>query len=322
MTPKIDDALLQAQLHRTLDGTHLALAGRYEGKVRDNYSDGKHRILVATDRLSAFDVVLGTIPWKGQVLNQLSAFWFEQTRAVAPNHLVAVPDPNVTMALECRPLPVEMVVRAYLTGVTDTSIWRRYQAGERRFGDVTLGENLKKNEPLPQVAVTPTTKAERGGHDENVTRDELIRRNAVDAETWARMETLCLALFAVGQAHAQQRGLILVDTKYELGWAPDGSLVFIDEIHTPDSSRYWHADDYEARLSRGEEPRSLDKEYVRRHYASIGYTGHGPPPPIPDDVRIEAARRYIAAYELLTGIDFVPDTQDPIPRIERNLHLA
>jgi phosphoribosylaminoimidazole-succinocarboxamide synthase len=233
-----------------------------------------------------------------------------------------VPDPNVTIARECRPLPVEIIVRAYLTGVTSTSIWKLYEAGQRTFGGLTLPEGLRKNEPLPSLVITPTTKAHDGGHDEPITREELARRGLVDAETFDRIETLALSLFRFGQAEVQRRGLILVDTKYELGFDSEGRLTFIDEIHTPDSSRYWHADDYEARLLAGEEPRSLDKEYVRRYYAGLGYRGEGAPPPMPDEVRLEAARRYIAAFERVTGTTFSPDPHDPIPRIRTNLGLT
>jgi phosphoribosylaminoimidazole-succinocarboxamide synthase len=316
----ITDELLRAQLGRTLAGTHFENFGeRYEGKVRDNYSRGGRRILVATDRLSAFDLVLGTIPFKGQVLNQLAAYWFQETRALAPSHFIDAPDPNVTRAVECRALPVEMVVRAYLTGVTSTSIWRHYEQGVRTFCGHALPDGMKKNQPLERPLVTPTTKAEKGGHDESISRDEVIARGLVDARTFDRLAEMCLGMFAFGQERARTRGLILVDTKYELGLAPDGKIVFIDEIHTPDSSRYWHADDYQARVRAGEEPRGLDKEYVRRHYVAIGYRGEGAPPPIPDDVRVEAARRYIAAYELVTGRSFEPDLEPPVERIRRNL---
>jgi phosphoribosylaminoimidazole-succinocarboxamide synthase len=228
----------------------------------------------------------------------------------------------VTRAVQCRPLPVEMVVRAYLTGVTTTSIWKHYEAGSRRFAGHALPDGLRKNQPLPEPLVTPSTKAEKGAHDETVSRADLIERGLVDGATFDELAALCLRMFAFGQERARARGLILVDTKYELGRAPDGRILFIDEIHTPDSSRYWYASDYTERVQRGEEPRSLDKEYVRRHYAAIGYTGEGTPPPIPEDVRVEAARRYIEAYETVTGRAFVPDTEDPLPRIRRNLGLA
>jgi phosphoribosylaminoimidazole-succinocarboxamide synthase len=291
----ITEAQFRAQLSQTLVGTDLPELGeRYAGKVRDNYSKDGVRTIIVSDRLSAFDVVLGTIPWKGQVLNQLAAHWFEETRHLAPNHVLDVPDPNVLRAVECRPLPVEMVMRSYLTGVTSTSIWKHYEAGARVFCGHRLRDGMKKNQPLERTLLTPSTKAAQGDHDESVSRGQLIERKIIDAQTFDRLAEMCHRMFAFGQKRAAERGLILVDTKYELGVAPDGRCLFIDEIHTPDSSRYWYADDYEARVERGEEPRSLDKEYVRRHFASIGYTGEGPPPPIPDPVRIEAARRYIA----------------------------
>jgi phosphoribosylaminoimidazole-succinocarboxamide synthase len=319
----VSDTILRAQLGKTLDRIDLAgLGAHYHGKVRESYSRGGQRILVVSDRLSAFDVVLGTIPFKGQVLNQLAAHWFVETRHLAPNHLIDVPDPNVTRAIECRPLPVEMVVRAYLTGVTSTSIWKHYEAGSRRYAGHVLPDGMRKNQPLPRPLVTPSTKAEKGAHDETVSRADLIERGLIDGPTFDELEAMCLHMFAFGQAAVRARGLILVDTKYELGRAPDGRIVFIDEVHTPDSSRYWYADDYEQRVSRGEEPRSLDKEYVRRHFAAIGYTGEGVPPPIPDDVRVEAARRYIEAYETVTGRAFVANTEDPLPRIRRNLGLG
>jgi phosphoribosylaminoimidazole-succinocarboxamide synthase len=318
----VPDDVLWAQLARVLDRIDLSGLGEHHaGKVRDSYSRGGQRILVVSDRLSAFDVVLGTIPFKGQVLNQLAAYWFEETKHLAPNHLIDVPDPNVTRAVECRPLAVEMVVRAYLTGVTTTSIWKHYEAGARRYAGHALPDGMRKNQLLPRPLVTPSTKAEKGGHDETVSREQLVERGLVDAKTFDALAAMCLRMFAFGQDRARARGLILVDTKYELGHAPDGRILFIDEIHTPDSSRYWYADDYEARVTRGEEPRSLDKEYVRRHFAAMGYTGEGTPPPIPDDVRVEAARRYIEAYETVTGRAFVADTEDPLPRIRRNLGL-
>jgi phosphoribosylaminoimidazole-succinocarboxamide synthase len=319
----VSDEIIKAQLNRTLDKADLQGLGTfYRGKVRDNYSKEGRRIIVVSDRLSAFDVVLGTIPFKGQVLNQMAAHWFEETKHIAPNHIIDVPDPNVTRAIECQPLPVEMVMRGYLTGVTSTSIWRHYEQGAREFCGHKLPEGMKKNQPLPKALLTPSTKAEHGGHDESVSREELIRRGALDAKTFDELAALCEKMFTFGVARAKERGLILVDTKYELGRAPDGRIVFIDEVHTPDSSRYWHADDYEQRLSKGEEPRSLDKEYVRRHFAGIGYTGEGKPPPIPDDVRVEAAKRYIAAYEQVTGKTFVPNQEEPLQRIRKNLGIG
>ncbi|HEX7843789.1 MAG TPA: phosphoribosylaminoimidazolesuccinocarboxamide synthase [Kofleriaceae bacterium] len=326
-TPDIRDATLRAQLGRTLEGTPFRtirgrVLERYDGKVRDCFIDRARgeRILIITDRLSAFDAVVGTIPFKGQVLNQLAQFWFEHTRAVAPNHMIDVPDPNVMIARECEPLPVELVMRAYLTGVTSTSIWKAYEAGARTFCGHRLPDGMRKNQPLPHPILTPSTKAAKGDHDVSVSRDELLAMGRITPELFDRAAELAAALFTAGQRHAASRGLILADTKYEIGIdrsRPAGDqLVLIDEIHTPDSSRYWYADDYEARLARGEEPRSLDKEYVRRWLASDArWSGDGPPPVMPDDIRVEAARRYIASYEIVTGETFVPDTRDPVPRI-------
>ncbi len=316
----IDDARLHAQLRRTLDGTDALdlhrLGEHSSGKVRESYAQRGVRTLVVTDRISAFDVVLGTIPWKGQVLNQLAAHWFQlAARDGIPTHFIDAPDPNVTRAVQCTPLPVELVMRAYLTGVTSTSIWRHYEQGARVFAGHKLADGMRKNERLPAPLLTPSTKAEHGGHDETVSKDELLARGEIDAATFEEAEALCTRLFALGQAEAARRGLILVDTKYEMGRTPEGKLVFIDEIHTPDSSRYWHAEGYDARLSSSAEQTSLDKEYVRRWLADVGYRGDGPPPPLPDEVRVEAARRYIAAYELVTGSAFAADPSVPGDRI-------
>jgi len=324
------DAKLRAQLGAPLRGTPWTTIGgrrlpRYEGKVRDCYIDRERgeRIIVVTDRLSAFDAVVGLIPSKGQVLNQLAAFWFERTAHLAPNHMIRVPDPNVMIARECEPLAVELVMRAYLTGVTSTSIWKAYERGDRVFCGHRLSDGMRKNQRLPEAILTPSTKAAKGDHDISVSREELLAMGRIDPEVFDRAAALAAALFAEGQRFAATRGLILADTKYEMGLARDGTLTVIDEIHTPDSSRYWYAEDYEERLARGEEPRSLDKEYVRRWLAGEGgWSGDGPPPVLPDEVRLEAARRYIATYQLVTGERFVPDTRDPIPRIAAALGAA
>jgi phosphoribosylaminoimidazole-succinocarboxamide synthase len=326
----VDDKLLRDQLDRTLDKTPWRAIGgralpRYDGKVRDCYIDRERgeRIIVVTDRLSAFDAVVGTIPFKGQVLNQLAQFWFEHTKHIAPNHMLRVPDPNVMVARECEPLPVELVMRAYLTGVTSTSIWKAYEAGARTFCGHALPEGMKKNQPLPRPILTPSTKAAKGDHDVSVSRDELLAMGRIAADVFDRAGELAAALFAAGQAHAAKQGLILADTKYEMGLSRDGSIVVIDEIHTPDSSRYWYAADYEERLARGEEPRSLDKEYVRRWLAGEAkWTGDGPPPVMPPEVRMEAARRYIASYELVTGKPFAADAREPIARIAAALEAT
>jgi len=318
----VSDDIIQAQLGRTLDKTAFSdLGAKYAGKVRDCYTRDSKRTIVVTDRISAFDVVLGTIPFKGQVLNRIAAYWFEATKQVAPNHVLSVPDPQVMVATECKLLPVEFVMRSYLTGVTTTSIWYAYEKGERTFCGHTLPDGMRKNQRLEKAILTPSTKADKGDHDRSVSRDEILAMGALSAEDFDAAATMCAKVFAFGQELAQRRGLILVDTKYEIGRRPDGTLVLIDEIHTPDSSRYWYADDYKARFDRKEEPRSLDKEYVRRSYTERGYRGDGPPPPMPDDVRCEASRRYMSICELVTGQPFVPDTDEPIARIQKNLKL-
>jgi phosphoribosylaminoimidazole-succinocarboxamide synthase len=328
--PEALDTALRQQLRTPLDGTPWTTIGgrrleRYDGKVRDCYIDRERgeRIIVVTDRLSAFDAVVGLIPSKGQVLNQLARFWFEKTVAIAPNHMLRVPDPNVMIARECAPLPVELVMRSYLTGVTGSSIWKAYEKGERTFCGHALPDGMKKNQRLPSAILTPSTKAGHGEHDVSVSREQLLAMGRIEPELFERAAQLAATLFAEGQRHAAARGLILADTKYEMGIAKDGTLTVIDEIHTPDSSRYWYADDYEERLARGEEPRSLDKEYVRRWLANEAkWSGDGPPPVMPDEVRLEAARRYIASYELVTGETFVPDTREPIARIAAALGAA
>ena len=323
MSKSIDETVIRAQLDKTLGSTNFPELGeKYEGKVRDCYVRDGRRTLVATDRISAFDVVLGTIPFKGQVLNQMAAFWFEATANIAPNHVINVPDPTVTVARECETLPVEFVMRAFLTGVTSTSIWTHYSKGGRTFCGHDLPDGMKKNQRLPKAILTPSTKAEKGFHDESVSRAQILELGALSATDFDSAAEMCARLFAFGQQEALRRGLILVDTKYEIGRRPDGTLCFIDEVHTPDSSRYWYADDYDARFARGDEPRGLDKEYVRRTLADQGYKGDGPPPTLTDDVRVEAARRYIQVCELVTGRPFVPDTDEPSARIRKNLKLG
>jgi phosphoribosylaminoimidazole-succinocarboxamide synthase len=318
----IDMTLLRDLCARTLDETDLPeLGDRHEGKVRDSYVKGDRRFIVVTDRVSAFDVVLGTIPLKGQVLNQIAAFWFDKTSELAPNHLIEVPDPNVSVVRECRLLPVEFVFRGYLTGSTSTSIWVNYEQGSRDYCGHRLPDGLHKHQELPEPLLTPTTKAPQGEHDELTSRAAIIERGDLSEALFDEAEALTARLFRAGQQWAASRGLILVDTKYELGLDENGGLVVIDEIHTPDSSRYWYRDTYEQALSQGRDPQALDKEYVRRWLIEQGYRGEGTPPVLPDDVRCEAARRYIEAYERVTGEAFVPDLDEPIARIQRNLGL-
>ena len=318
----IDPRLLVEQCPHTLERTEFpSLGQRVEGKVRDSYLAGAWRTIVVTDRVSCFDRVVGTLPFKGQVLNQIAAFWFEATARIAPNHLIRVPDPNVSVVRECRPLPVEFVMRAYLTGSTSTSIWPAYARGDRRYCGHDLPDGLRRHEPLPRPILTPTTKAPQGEHDALTSRAEILASGALDAGLYDAAERMTAALFAEGQRHSATRGLILVDTKYELGLDGEGRLVVIDEIHTPDSSRYWYRDRYELALSQGREPEALDKEYVRRWLQEQGYRGEGTPPALPVDVRCEAARRYIEAYEQIAARDFAPEPGPQVERIRRNLGL-
>lgn len=318
----IDMTLLRDLCPHTLASTNFTgLGTRIEGKVRDSYVQGGRRVLIATDRVSAFDRVFGTIPLKGQVLNQTAAFWFEKTRSVAPNHLLSVPDPCVSIVRECELLPIEFVFRGYLTGSTSTSIWVRYEAGDRVYCGHRLGDGLAKHQKLPEPLLTPTTKAPKGQHDELISKDEIVRRGILPGALYERAEALTAALYRAGSEWAASRGLILVDTKYELGLDERGELVVIDEIHTPDSSRYWYRDTYEQALAQGRDPQALDKEYLRRWLVEQGWRGEGAPPPLPDDVRCEAARRYIEAYERITGSAFVPDLLPPLERIRANLGI-
>jgi phosphoribosylaminoimidazole-succinocarboxamide synthase len=293
---------------------------RGQGKVRDLFSlpDGR-RLLVATDRLSAFDRVLTAVPFKGQVLNELSAFWFERTADISPNHLLAVPDPNVSLVRECQPLPVEVIVRGYITGVTQTSLWTLYAAGERHVYGYTLPEGLHKNDPLPAPLITPTTKAGPGQHDERLTCAEVVERGFVDANTWEAVQAAALAIFRRGQEIAQSAGFLLVDTKYEFGRAPDGRVMLIDEVHTPDSSRFWTGEGFARAQRAGGEPEQWDKEFLRLWYVEQGYRGDGEPPRLPEEVIVETAHRYIALFEGLTGQPFQPALYPAAARIKQVL---
>ena len=288
--------------------------GRISGKVRETFLlPDDRRILVTTDRLSAFDSILAALPYKGQVLNQLSAFWFEKTADLIPNHLIDIPDPNISLVQECKTLPVEVVVRGFITGVTQTSLWMLYEAGEREVYGHQLPDGLLKNDPLPQPIITPTTKGGPGEHDERLTCAEVIEHNLMAEETWETIQEAALAIFRRGQKIAQAAGFVLVDTKYEFGQAPDGTIMLIDEVHTPDSSRFWQESTYHGN------PENWDKEYVRLWYVARGYRGDGEPPVLPDDVVAEAAWRYITLYEKLTGQTFEPADQPAGPRIVRKL---
>ncbi|MDI6773825.1 MAG: phosphoribosylaminoimidazolesuccinocarboxamide synthase [Verrucomicrobiota bacterium] len=299
----ISEDRIRAVVGNVLESTRFrGLGKREQGKVRDSYVRPGQRILVTTDRISAFDCVLGTIPLKGQALNQIAAYWFEITRDIAMNHVVAVPDPNVMVVKECEQLPLEFVVRGYITGVTQTSAWTNYERGARNFCGNRLPEGLRKDQKFERPILTPTTKHEK--RDRPISRAEAIAEGLIDARTFDQAAALCFRLYARGVRQAAARGLILVDTKYEIGRL-NGKLVVTDEIHTPDSSRYWFADTYAERFAKGLEQQKLDKEYVREWLVSRGFRGEGAPPALPDELRVEAARRYIRIYELITGRDFI-----------------
>jgi phosphoribosylaminoimidazole-succinocarboxamide synthase len=290
------------------------LGDRQEGKVRDIYVVDDRRVLITTDRVSAFDRVLGAIPYKGQVLNQLSAWWFDQLKDMVANHVVSVPDPNVTIAREAQSLPVEVIVRGYITGVTSTSLWMLYHQGVDRPYGLDLPPGLRKNDPLPQPVITPTTKATGGAHDQQLTSAEVVERGLVAPNIWEQIQQAALAVFKRGQEIAGQAGLILVDTKYEFGLI-DGQPALIDEVHTPDSSRYWEAASYESAQNAEAEPDNFDKEFLRLWYVSRGYRGEGTPPAMPPEVIAQVSARYIAAYERLTGLTFIPGAQPAAERI-------
>ncbi|MBS3103132.1 phosphoribosylaminoimidazolesuccinocarboxamide synthase [Candidatus Woesearchaeota archaeon] len=318
----IPDEKIRNQLENTLEKTDFNIGKKYEGKVRDNYTINGKRIIVVTDRISAFDRILTTIPFKGQVLNQTSAFWFEKTKDIVQNHVISVPDPNVMVVRECRPLPVEMVVRGYLTGVTTTSAWYTYQKGIRNFCGNILPDGMAKNQKFKEPIITPSTKAEKGLHDESISAEEILKRKLVDKKLWEKMAQASLNLFKRGTEICAKNGLILVDTKYEFGLDEKGNLTLIDEAHTPDSSRFWIMESYKKLFSEGMEPVKLDKEYVRAWLADRGFVGEGKIPKIPDDVKIEAAKRYIMAYEQITGKEFNVTDEDINERIKRNLKKA
>jgi phosphoribosylaminoimidazole-succinocarboxamide synthase len=290
-----------------LTATDLPLKAKYAGKVRDTYETGDGRLLlVTTDRQSGFDRLLGAIPFKGQVLNRTSLYWFEQTRGIVGNHVIASPHANALIARKCAVLPIEFVVRGYMTGSTDTSIWTQYQNGVRNYCGHALPEGMKKNEPLPKNIITPTTKEKT--HDRPVTPKEIVDEGWLTAEQWEFTSAKTLELFAFGQNIASSRGLILVDTKYEFGVSSDGEILLIDEIHTPDSSRYWLADSYEERLAAGQEPNMIDKEFFRLWFRERcdPYKDAVLPTP-PDDLIAELAARYIQLFEKITGTAFEPD---------------
>ncbi len=298
----------------------LPLPGRQSGKVREWYTlPNGERLIVTTDRLSAFDRVLAAVPFKGQVLNQLSAWWFQQTQDLIPNHLLSLPDPNAAIVTEVQPIPVEVIVRGFISGVTSTALWHRYSLGERHIYGYNFPAGLRKNERLPQAIITPTTKGGETGHDERLTCAEVVEKGLLGADAWERVQTSALAIFERGQRLAAGAGLILVDTKYEFGIAPDGRILLIDEVHTPDSSRFWKAEGYEERFAAGQEPENFDKEFIRLAYVERGYRGEGEIPAMPEALWAAASERYVNIYESLTGQTFVPGAY-PVPeRLRRAL---
>jgi phosphoribosylaminoimidazole-succinocarboxamide synthase len=292
------------------------------GKVRDIVDLGDTLALIATDRISAFDRVLGTVPYRGQVLNQLAAWWFERIADIVPSHVVSVPDPNVTIGRKCRALPVEVVVRGQLSGSTSTSLWTKYAAGEREIYGLSFPDGMVKNDPLTSAIITPTTKAEQGGHDEPITEAEIVSSGLIDSALWEEVRTTALAVFERGRTLAADVGLVLVDTKYEFGLDDHDQLTIIDEVHTPDSSRFWRAATVDERRSAGNEPENLDKEVVRLVYVERGYRGEGDPPPLDAELAEVAAAVYQQAYTALTQTEFVPGKYPAAPRIVDVLHAA
>lgn len=321
VTDKIDD-IIKSQFDKTLDGTNFSSLGElYKGKVRDNYIKGDTRIIIATDRLSAFDRVITTIPFKGQMLNQISSFWFEKTKNLVKNHIIDIPDPNVSVVHQCEMIPVEMIVRAYITGTA----WRSYTKGEMTSG-IVLPNGLKKNQKLDDIILTPSTKAE-SGHDIYISRDTILENNIVDKDVYLQMEEAAAKLFKFGQDYCNKNGLILVDTKYEFG-LKDGELLLIDEMHTQDSSRFWMLESYEERFENDEEPEILDKEVFRgwlmETYPNIfpNIKPNQDIPPISSEIKIELVKRYMKSYQKITGIEFKAEVIDVIERIVNNLKKA
>jgi phosphoribosylaminoimidazole-succinocarboxamide synthase len=281
------------------------------GKVRDSYDlpDGR-RVMIATDRQSAFDIVLAAVPFKGQVLNETALFWFEETRDICPNHVIDYPDPNVAVAKRLEMLPVEMVVRDYLTGSTETSIWPMYERGKRLMYGHEFPDGLVKNQKLSDTILTPTTKADMGGHDAPITMAEIIEQNLLSQNIWEELAEKSLALFARGREIAASNGLILVDTKYEFGVDVNGQITIADEIHTPDSSRYWMADSYVAKMEAGENPENLDKEFLRLWISERCDPYKDDIPEIPEETLMAFSGKYVKLFEQVTGRHFEKPSGD------------
>ncbi|MEE2858923.1 MAG: phosphoribosylaminoimidazolesuccinocarboxamide synthase [Candidatus Neomarinimicrobiota bacterium] len=308
---------IKEQLSYTLDKFDAPELGEhYKGKVRENFHLDDEIIMVTTDRVSAFDHVLGTIPFKGQILTQIANFWFDKTKNIVPNHIISTPDPQVLIAKKAKTLPVEVIVRGYITG----SLWREYSSGINGQYGFLLPDDLKMNQKFENPILTPSTKAEYGLHDEPIDRKSIVN-GLVEESIYAKAEQYALELFAAGQKWAAEQGLILVDTKYEFGIV-NGELIVIDEIHTPDSSRYWIADEYESRFSSGEKQKMLDKENIRQWLIDKGFSGEGTPPGLTDEIRISLAEQYIELFHILTGSKFEPIVGDVESRIKKNLKFS
>jgi len=307
---------IQEQLQHTLNEFSIDLGTHYKGKVRDNFLLEDKMIMVTSDRVSAFDHVLGTIPYKGQILTQIANFWFEKTKHIAPNHIISTPDPQVLVAKKAKTLPVEVIVRGYITG----SLWREYSSGINGQYGFDIPDGLKENQKFDTLILTPSTKAEYGLHDEPISREKIVN-GLVEEEIYAKAEEYALQLFSAGQEWVAKQGLILVDTKYEFGMV-DGELIVIDEIHTPDSSRYWVASEYEERYNAGKPQLMLDKENIRQWLIDRGFSGEGVPPELSDEIRISLSERYMELYAQLTGESFVPETGNVNDRIMNNLNSA
>jgi phosphoribosylaminoimidazole-succinocarboxamide synthase len=303
------------------DAEFPELPGFVRGKVRDAYKlPDRRRLLIATDRQSAFDQVLAAVPYKGQVLTQTARYWFDHTGDICPNHVISYPDPNVVLCKDLDMVPIEIVVRAYLTGSTNTSAWTMYERGERVIYGHQLPDGMKKNQKLAETIITPTTKPADGGHDAPITEAEILESQLVRNEQWRELAEKSLALFARGQQLAAKQGLILVDTKYEFGIDENGTITIADEIHTPDSSRYWRADSYEHKFAAGAEPDSLDKEFLRLWIAGKCDPYKDPIPEIPADTLIAFSDKYVSLYEQLTGLEF--GKQDPTVSVRARIRDA
>ena len=318
----MSDDVIKKQIKFTLSETDFKNLGKkYQGKVRDIYISDDKIFLISTDRQSAFDRNLAIIPFKGQVLTQTSAFWFDKTRDIIPNHIIAVPDPNVIVGKNLNVFPVEVVIRGYLTGVTETSAWTAYRKGERNFCGNVLPQGLQKNQKFDKPIITPTTKSE--AHDAQISPDEIVKRKLMTQEQWDYVTEKALKLFRRGSRLASNNGLILVDTKYEFGYDDAGKIYLIDEIHTPDSARFWLKDTYKEMIAKGEEPENIDKEFLR-----LWFTEHCDPykdkvlPEAPQDLVLELSKRYIRLYEMITGKQFEAETGDVSKRIDKNLKNA